>query len=92
MGRNSRRIKERAEELRDGYQDARDEEFNARFKDFTSYYLMHGGPHGVTEDDVQDFIDGFDFPSEDTWVFTEVDNEIAEIADMKYQEWKERDI
>ncbi len=88
----NRDIKARAEELRDGYQEAMDEAFDTEFKDFLKQYELCDISNTITEDDVQDFMDKFDFPDEDTWVFTEVDNELAEIGDMKMEEQRDREM
>ncbi len=88
MGRNSRRIKERAEELRDGYQEAAEYDFSESFYEF----IKHNEGKVITEEDVIEFMEGYNFPDEDTWVFTEVDNELAEIGDAKMEEARDREM
>ena len=94
----TRDLKARAEELSVGYQEARDEEFHVQFQDmFMRVIDTELGDECIltgtlTEDDVQGFIDSFDFPDEDTWSFDAVQSELDTIGDQKYQEWKERDI
>ena len=75
-------IKARAEELLEGYQDARDEEFNNQLRD-----LMDGIV--VSEDDVQGLIDSFTFPEENDWAFDAVQSEIEDIGDQKYMQYKD---
>ena len=86
MGFNTNRIKARAEELLEGYQDARDEEFSNQLKDFMSEYLDH---QAVNEDDLQGFIDNFEFPNEDEWAFDEVQSELDDIGDQQYEQMKD---
>ena len=86
MGRNSRRIKDRLEEIEEGYQDARDDAFNDEFVDFIT-----GTPEDnkLTEEDVQGFMDSFTFEDEADWCWTQLNNEEADIGDQKYQQWKD---
>ena len=90
MGINSRRIKDRAIELSEGYEDAMDDKFNDEFTDFLK--TCNFPQEQITQDDIQGFMDSFTTPDEMDWAFEQVDNELADIGDQKYQEWKERDI
>lgn len=87
------RIKERCIELEESgdYQEARDEEFNNQFWDM---FKPVGKDEvvSVTEDDIQGFLDSFEFPDEDEWICSKAESEYDDWADAKYQEWKERDI
>ncbi len=76
-------MKARAEELADGYQEARDQEFNDQFKDFTESYITNSDC--ITEDDVQGFMDSFTFPNEADWAWDKMQNEIEDIGDQQYQ-------
>ena len=84
-------IKERCIELEESgsYQLARDEEFNEQFTEF-----IVGTPTDtpLTEDDVQGFLDSFEFPDEFEWIADEVESEAGDYADQAYEEYKERDI
>ena len=91
MGLNSRRIKDRACELAEGYEEARDEEFYTQF--FNEMF-----PQGVntdlrkwriTEDDVQGFIDNFDFIDEMDWALDKAEGEYEDAQDAKYQQMKD---
>ena len=90
----TRDIKARAEELIEGYQEARDEEFSNEFKDYVLDYLKLGHPaHNlkniITEDDIQGFMDSFTFEDEWDWAYTQVQNELDDIGDAKYQQMKD---
>ncbi len=80
-------IKARAEELLDNYQEARDVEFNEQFRDMFSIESEI-----ITEDDLQGFLDNFTFPEEYDWAYDQVQSELDDIGDQKYQEYKERDV
>ena len=89
MGRNSRRIKDRACELAEGYEEARDEEFNMQFQDFITSLDPF---NTVTVDDVQGFLDSFTFPEENDWAMDKALTELDDIGDQQYERWKdERD-
>ena len=91
MGRNSRRIKDRACELAEGYEEARDYEFNEQFKDFIKE-LQKEPDELITEDDLQGFLDSFTFPEEGDWAMDKAQNELDDIGDQKYEQWRdERD-
>ncbi len=68
----TRDIKARAEELADGYQEARDVEFNEQFRDMFSIESEI-----ITENDLQGFLDSFTFPEEWDWAFDQVQSDIA---------------
>ena len=78
----TRDIKARMEEVEEGYEDAREEEFNEQLRDF-----MEGIT--VNEDDIQGFIDSFTFPDPYNWCYDKVMNEIEDIADQKLQQRKD---
>ena len=90
----TRDFKARAEELTDGYEEARDAEFNSQFLDFI---LPPGGVKdckaiSFTEDDVQGFLDSFDFPEQWDWAYDKVQSELDDIGDQKYEQMRdERD-
>ena len=90
MGINSRQIKDRAMEIfeSDEYQEARNEEFNEQFRDFLSGNIEAGSV--FSEDDIQGFMDSFDFPSEEDYAMGKACSEADEWADAKYEEMKER--
>ena len=80
-------IKARAEELAEGYQDARDEAFNDEFYDeFTDTGML---TTSLTEDDVQGFMDSFDFPDEDQWAIDEYESRQDSFYDAKYESFKD---
>ena len=83
----TRDIKARAEELANGYQEARDIEFNEQFRDMFSIESEI-----ITEDDLQGFLDNFTFPEEGDWAYDQVQSELDDIGDQRYQEWKDRDV
>lgn len=88
-----RTMKERAIEIEESgeYQDAKDEAFNDEFIDFISD-LLEDDKYIITYDDVQGFLDSFEFPSEEEYISNRVNSELDDYNDQKYQEWKERDI
>jgi len=88
-------LKRRMNEKEDDYQEARDEEFHIQFQDmfmksidtdFGSDFVIQGT---LTEDDVQGFLDSFDFMAVGDWCYDEVMNEEAEIGDAKYEQMKD---
>ena len=83
-------IKARAEELAETYQDARDDEFDAEFRDM--FMSNMGVMKPISEDDIQGVLDSFTFEDEDIWSFNAVQSELDDIADQQYQAYKERDI
>ena len=90
----TRNYKADLEELEGEYDEARDYEFNEQFRDAI---LVQGVNTNlaklvVTEDDIQGFLDSFDFPDVDEWCASEYESRLGEYADQKYNEWKERDI
>ncbi len=88
MGMNSRRIKDRAIEFEEEYDEAKADQFRTELTD-----EMKGME--VTEMDIdffQGFIDSFTFQDVSDWCFTQVDNELADIGDQQYQAHKERDL
>ncbi len=87
MGRNSRAIKNRAIELLEGFDEAMDEKFSDEFRDFIKPMLADNDV--ITYDDIQGFLDSFETLDENEWAFEQVDAELAEIGDQKYQQWKD---
>ena len=94
----TRDFKARAEELAEGYQDARDEEFYNQFMDMfctTPEYFCDNKILTIselTEDDVQGFLDSFNFPYESDWAANAVQNELDDIGDQRYEEERDRRI
>ena len=85
----TRQYKADLEELADGYQEARDEAFNNEFVKFFAELIIEGN---ITEDDIQGFIDSFDFPDEEQWAINKYESRRDSFYDAKYQEYKEKDI
>ena len=85
----TRQYKADFEEIADGYQEASDEAFNNEFVKFFAELIIEGN---ITEDDIQGFIDSFDFPNEEQWAIDEYQSRLESFEDQKYQEYKERDI
>ena len=86
----TRDLKARAEELACNYDEARDEAFNEEFADMFASKL--GFILDVTYDDVQGFLDSFTFDEENDWAMDQAQNELEEIGDQQYEQWKdERD-
>jgi len=90
MGMNSRKIKDRASELAEGYEEARDEAFNEEFID-----MFSGKAKGktyiktVTYDDIQGFLDSFTFPEEGDWAMDQAQSEYEGYQDAKYEQMKD---
>ncbi len=85
MGMNSRRIKNRAMEFEEEYDEAKADQFRTELID-----EMEGME--VEEMDIdffQGFIDSFSFMDVSDWCFMMVDNELADIGDAKYQQMKD---
>ena len=93
MGRWTNKIKDRACELSEGYEEARDEAFNEEFQEFVSYIKdARVCLSKMTYDDVQGFLDSFTFPDEGDWAMDQAQNELDDIGDQKYEQWRdERD-
>jgi len=90
MGMNSRQIKDRACELSEGYEEARDYEFNEQFRDFIAANLEDNTV--FEEDDIRGFLESFTFPEEGDWAMDQAMNELEDIGDQKYEQWRdERD-
>jgi len=86
MGMNSRRIKDRACELSEGYEEARDDAFNDEFVEFIT-----GTPTDdkLTYDDIQGFLDSFTFQEEGEWAMDKALNELEDIADQKHEQMRD---
>ena len=95
MGRNSRRIKDRACELAEGYEEARDEAFNEELRDMFTSPLKVGNSkihfinESITEDDIRGFLDSFTFPEEGDWAMDKAESELEDIEDQRYEQWKD---
>ena len=93
----TRNYKADIEELGEGYQEARDEEFNQQFRDFISDYIQVGTIHTeansllptIAKDDVQGFIDSFAFTDVADWCASEYESRRDSYEDAKYEEMKE---
>ena len=83
----TRNYKAEIERISQGYETARDCEFDTQLNDFI---METREEHGVvTEDDIQGFIDSFTFKEEFEWCADELELELADIADLKYQQMKD---
>jgi len=85
----TRDYKAKLEEYENQYQEARDDVFD---QEFTLEFVENNTLMYITEDDIQGFLDSFTFPDEADWCAIQVQNELETIGDIKYQEWKDRDI
>ncbi len=83
----TRNYKADLEELADGYEDARAEEFSTQFYDFIKETVKD--EYVLTEDDIQGFIDSFDFLGEDEWCASEYQSRMESFEDAKYEEMKD---
>ena len=81
----TRDYKAALEEIANGYQEARDEEFNQQLIDF----LPMDKKIIVTEDDLQGFLDSFTFPDEADWCADEYEEKQGAYADAKYEEMRD---
>ncbi len=70
------------EEVEEGYQDARDEEFNEQL-----IHFMDGTP--ATEEDIQGFMDSFTFPDPSSWCYDKVMADLDEIGDQQYEQMRD---
>ena len=85
MGRNSRRIKDRACELSEGYQEARMKEFKIQWNDEIKDMELSE----ITVDFYQGFLDSFTFPEEGEWAMDQALNELEDIADQKHEQMRD---
>jgi len=74
--------------IAEGYEDAKSEEFYSSLMLFISKTRKETG--AVTEDDIQGFIDSFDFPDEFEWCEDELESQRDAFEDAKYEEYKDR--
>ena len=72
------------DEIAEGYQVARDCKFDAELTAFVKETIETDGV--VTEDDIQGFIDSFEFPKEYEWCEKEYAEQIGAFEDEKYKE------
>lgn len=114
MGRNSRRIKERAEELLEGYDDAyiealmdaitdmfgdesypttaSKEMFDGISADEIDSNMIEEIAAGLTDHDQDCMLEvwaDFTFPLPSDWAYDQVDNELADIGDQKYEQMRD---
>ena len=111
MRQSTRQYKADLEELADGYQEARDEAFGQQFRDFVEEFIEEfidvdtGVLMDINKDDIQEFMDSFDFPNEDDiqgfmdsfdfpdeeqWAIDEYQSRLESFEDAKYEEMKDR--
>jgi len=76
------------DEIAEGYQVARDCEFDTKLTDFIRKTREADGV--VTEDDIQGFIDSFEFIEENEWCEMEYAEQIGAFEDVKYNEIKDK--
>ena len=81
--------KARIEEIAEGYDDAKDEEFNNQFVDMFKSISKTNTSSKVTQDDIQGFLDSFTFEDEGDWCWTQLNNEIADAGDAKYEQMRD---
>ena len=86
MRQSTRQYKADLEELADEYWEARDEAFNNEFVKFFAELIIEGN---ITEDDIQGFMDSFEFQSEDEWCASEYQSRMESFEDAKYEEAKD---
>ncbi len=85
MGRNSRKIKNRAIEFEEEYDEAKAEQFRTEIKD-----EMEGmDVYEMDIDFFQGFIDSFSFPDRSDWAMDKACGEADDYADAKYEQMKE---
>ena len=79
------------EEHIDEYQDARDEAFDEEFKEeFSKHFGTKLGMHiSIDEDDVQGFLDSFEFKDEDEWLSDMYESHIGDLIDQAYDSYKD---
>ena len=76
------------EAIAEGYQTARDNEFDTQLMDFIKETRELEGV--VTEDDLQGFLDNFTFEDEYDWCFNEYEEQRLAYEDAKYEEERDR--
>ena len=87
MGFNSNRWKEQAERYTEEYDLERALAFQQEIVDFVTSYKSDTDP--ITEDDIQDLVDNFDFPDVEDWVADQIESDMGAYADMKYDEMRD---
>lgn len=73
--------KERLEEISDGYEEARDYEFDEQLRKF----ILELGPVILAENDIQGFMDSFTFQEKDSWTIQQLDNEISDCQEDRFE-------
>jgi hypothetical protein len=74
------------------YEEARAEAFNDEFREFIREIINSPQYKLITENDIQGFLDTFEFPDESDWLASQYESHLGECADQAYLEYKERDI
>ena len=86
----TRQYKADLEAIAEGYQTARDCEFDTQLTDFIRETRETEGV--VTEDDIQGFLDNFTFEDEYDWCFNEYEEQRLAFEDAKYEESRDREM
>ena len=87
MSPSQKQIKDRAKELAEGYQDAKDVEFHEQFCNLI--VENDNFEHVWTEDCLTGFIESFTFPDEADWAADAVQAELDDIGDAKHEQAKD---
>ena len=90
MGRYINRIKTRAEELLENYDEAMEEKFSTEFIEFIKP-LLHDNDI-ITYDDIQGFLDSFETLEENEWALAKASEEYEDAQEAKYEEFNDRNI
>jgi len=80
----TRNYKADIEKISEGYEDAKDKEFNTQFRDFVGDETIF-----ITEDDIQGFLDSFTFPEEFEWAASEYESQRDAYEDAKFEEMRD---
>lgn len=81
-----RDMKARAEELLDGYQDARDHEFNLYIRKELEEW---SDDEEITEEDLVTLVGSFKFPEEGDWAWDAVQSEIEDVEDQRHEQMRD---
>ena len=87
MGRWTNQIKNRACELSEGYEEARDEAFSEELIDFLKPIFADNDV--ITYDDIQGFLDSFSFDEEGDWAMSKALSELDDIGDQQYEQMRD---
>ena len=78
------------EEHIDEYQDARDESFSDQFRTWIEdEFSEDKNEQPITEDDVQGFLNSFEFKDEDDWISDMYESYIGDLEDKAYDSYKD---